>query len=176
MNNGLGDLSRHVDSRNGPPKAVHSRVLTMPRSIPPWRGAAPMFAATSTTVKFDAFSTPEQRASAIAIDHSLTLFWALVERLQAAADQHQPIHQVEETIFRQLLTMGRSLLRAFLALSGDGDSGPTLPLPGDRPLDPPQVLPRLDEPRSRPYLSIFGETTIARVCYGQDRVEAVPLD
>src|SRR3954470_18382761 len=72
--------------------------------------------------------------------------------------------------------MGRSLLQAFLATSGDGDSGPTLALPGERPLDPPQVLPRLDEPRSRPYLSIFGEVTITRVCYGHDRVEAAPLD
>jgi len=50
-----------------------------------------MFAATSTTVKFEAFSTPEQQASAMAIDRSLTLFWTLVERLQAAADQHRPI-------------------------------------------------------------------------------------
>src|SRR3954453_2304543 len=165
MNNGLGDLSRHVDSRNGPPKAVHSRVLTKPGSIPPWRGATPMFAAASTTVKFDASSTPEQRASAMAIDRSLTLFWALVERLHAAADQQQPIHQGEETIFRQLLTMGRSLLRAFLAFSGDGDSGPTLTPPGDRPVDSPQVLPRLDKLRSRPSRSIFGEMTIARVCY-----------
>ncbi len=70
-----------------------------------------MFAATSTTVKFEAFSTPEQRASAMAIDRSLTLFWTSVERLQAAADQHRPIHQVEETIFRQLLAMGLSLLQ-----------------------------------------------------------------
>src|SRR3954470_23947422 len=131
MNNGLGDLSRHVDSRNGPPKAVHSRVLTMPRAIPPWRGADPMFAATSPSVKFDAPSTPEQRAAAMAIDASLALFWALVERLHAAADQRQPIHQVEETVFRQLLAMGLSLLQAFLATSGDGDAGPTLTLPGD---------------------------------------------
>ena len=77
-----------------------------------------MFAATSTTVTFDAFSTPEQRASAMALDDSLTVFWILVERLQAAADQHQPIHQAEETISRQLQAMGRSLLQAFLALSG----------------------------------------------------------
>jgi hypothetical protein len=135
-----------------------------------------MFAATSTTVKFEAFSTPEQRASAMAIDRSLTLFWTLVERLQAAADQHRPIHQVEETIFRQLLAMGLSLLQAFLAHSGEGDAGPTLTVPGDRPSDPPQVLPRLETLRSRPYLSIFGETTIARVGYGHDRVEAAPLD
>src|SRR4051812_36946234 len=148
----------------------------MPRPIPPWRGAAPMFAATSPTVKFDARSTPEQRAAAMAIDASLALFWALVERLHAAADQRQPIHRVEEAIFRQLLAMGHALLRAFLATSGDGDAGPTLTIPGERPLDPPRVLPRLDGPRSRPYLSIFGEATIARACYGHDRVEVAPLD
>src|SRR5690242_7250835 len=118
-----------------------------------------MFAAATIPVKFDATSTPEQRACAMATDRALTLFWTLVERLQAAAEQRRPIHQVEETIFRQLLAMGLSLLEAFVALSGDGDVGPTLTLPGDQPGDPPQVLPRLDTPRSRPYLSIFGEIT-----------------
>ena len=135
-----------------------------------------MFAATAIPVKFDATSTPEQRACARATDRALTLFWTLVERLQAAAEQRQPIHQVEETIFRQLLAMGLSLLQAFVALSGDGDVGPTLTVPGDPPGDPPRVLPRLDTLRSRPYLSIFGEITIARVCYGDDRVDAAPLD
>ena len=135
-----------------------------------------MFAATAIPVKFDATSTPEQRACARATDRALTLFWTLVERLQAAAEQRQPNPQVEETIFRQLLAMGLSLLQAFVALSGDGDMGPTLTLPGDQPGDPPQVLPRLDTLRSRPYLSIFGEITIARVCYGDDRVDAAPLD
>ena len=33
-----------------------------------------------------------------------------------------------------------------------------------------------DTPYGRPYLSIFGEVTIERTCYGQDRVEAAPLD
>ena len=32
------------------------------------------------------------------------------------------------------------------------------------------------QPHRRPYLSIFGEVTIERTCYGQDRVEAAPLD
>ena len=44
------------------------------------------------------------------------------------------------------------------------------------PDEPPQVLPRLEEPRSRPYLSIFGEVTIERVGYGDDRLDAAPLD
>ena len=79
-------------------------------------------------------------------------------------------------IFRDLLAMGLDLLRAFLALSGDGDVGPTLTVPGEVPDDPPRVLPRLDQPRPRPYLSIFGEIDIERTCYGHDRVEAAPLD
>ena len=65
---------------------------------------------------------------------------------------------------------------SFLAASGDGDVGPTLTIPGEGPEEPPQVLPRLDEPRSRPYLSIFGEVTIERVGYGNDRLDAAPLD
>jgi hypothetical protein len=135
-----------------------------------------MFATHTMTVKGEALITPEQKACTLALDGSLQIFGTLVERLHAAADQHQPIDQVEEAIFRELLVMGRSLLKAFLALSGNGDVGPTLTVPGDRPSDPPRVLPRLDQPRSRPYLSIFGDLTIARVCYGQDRVEAAPLD
>jgi hypothetical protein len=135
-----------------------------------------MFATHTTTVKGDARTTPEQTACTHALDGALQIFWRLVERLYAAADQRQPIHQVEEAIFRELLAMGRSLLEAFLTLAGEGDAGPTLTVPGDRPSDPPQVLPRLDRARSRPYLSIFGDLAITRVCYGHDRVEAAPLE
>ena len=131
-----------------------------------------MLAAFNPAVKSPASPTPEQAA----IDQALKQFWSLVERLKSAAGQQQPIHHVEETIFRQLLVMGHSLLQAFLASSGQGDVGPTLTLPGDRPSDPPQVLPRLDEPRSRPYLSIFGAIPITRACYGHGRVEAASLD
>ena len=131
-----------------------------------------MLAAVASTVKFPASRSPEQAA----VDQSLSVFRALVERLHAAADQHQPIHQVEEAIFRDLLVMGRSLLQAFLASSGDGDLGPTLTLLADQPSDPPRVVPRLDRIRPRPYLSIFGEVSVARVCYGEGRIEAAPLD
>ncbi len=131
-----------------------------------------MLAAVTPAVKFPASSTPEQAAVALALNG----FWSLVERVRSAADQHQPIHQVEETVFRELLVIGRSLLQAFLASSGDGDVGPTLSVLGAGPSDPPQVLPRLDEPRWRPYLSIFGAIPVARVCYGHGRVEAAPLD
>src|SRR3954452_6494201 len=135
-----------------------------------------MLAATAPAVKLQDLGTPEQRGCSMAIDQALTTFWNLVERLHAAADAQQPIHHVEETLFRQLLVIGQDLLRAFLARAGDGDVGPTLTIPGDSPSEPSQDLPRLDTSRSRPYLSIFGEVSIKRVCYGHNRVEVAPLD
>jgi hypothetical protein len=135
-----------------------------------------MLATTAPAVKLPTYSTPEQASCSEVIDRSLNTFWSLVERLQRAADQQQPIHQVEEIIFRDLLAMGLELLRAFLSLSGDGDVGPNLTISGDGPDDPPQVLPRLDQPRRRPYLSIFGEVEVERIGYGHDRLEAAPLD
>jgi hypothetical protein len=132
-------------------------------------GAAPL-------VKLVPGTTPEQQSCAQDVDQALTLFWTLVERLQDAADDQQPIHQVEEIIFRDVLKIGRAMLRAFVSASGDGDVGPALTIPGESPGEPPQILPRLDEPRSRPYLSIFGEVTIERVGYGDHRLDAAPLD
>ena len=135
-----------------------------------------MLTSAAPLVKLVPDTTPEYQSCAQDIDQALTIFWTLIERLRNAADQEQPIHQVEAIIFRDVLTMGRALLRSFLAASGDGDVGPTLTIPGETPDEPPQVLPRLDEPRSRPYLSIFGEVTIVRVGYGHDRLDAAPLD
>ena len=116
-----------------------------------------MLAPTTAAVKFDLPSTPEQRACSKSIDEGLNTFWTLVERLQNAADQHQPIHEVEETVFRQLLVVGRWMLQAFLDMAGSGDVGPTVIVAGDSPTDPDQELPRLEQTRTRPYLSIFGE-------------------
>jgi hypothetical protein len=135
-----------------------------------------MLTSTAATVKFALPMTPEQTACSRNIDEGLKTFWSVVEQMQHAADGQQPIHQVEETLFRNLLVIGRWLLQAFLDMAGTGDVGPTLTTAGDAPSDPDQVLPRLDRPHTRPYLSIFGEIPIARTCYGHDRVEAAPLD
>jgi hypothetical protein len=135
-----------------------------------------MLTGTAPTVKLAPETTPEQQCCARDIDQALGIFWHLVERIRNAAEEQRPIHQVEEIIFRDALTMGRALLRSFLAASGDGDVGPTLTIPGERPDEPPQVLPRLDEPRSRPYLSVFGEVAIERVGYGEARLDAAPPD
>ena len=135
-----------------------------------------MFAPTSAAVKFDLLSTPEQQACSMHIDQGLKTFWSLVERLRHAADQHQPIDQVEETVFRELLVIGRWMLQAFLDFAGPGDVGPTLTVSADSRSEPDHLLPRLDQSRKRPYLSIFGEIDIERTCYGHHRVEAAPLD
>ena len=68
------------------------------------------------------------------------------------------------------------MLQAFLDMAGFGDVGPTLIVAGDSPTDPDQELPRFEQTRKRPYLSIFGEIGIERTCYGHERVEAAPLD
>ena len=135
-----------------------------------------MLAPSIAAVKFDLPSTPEQKACSKSIDEGLNTFWTLVERLQNAADRHQPIHEVEEIAFRQLLVVGRWLLQAFLDMAGSGDVGPTVIVAGDAPTDADRELPRLEQTRTRPYLSIFGEISIERTCYGRDRVEAVPMD
>ena len=107
-------------------------------------------------VKFDLPSTPEQAACAMKIDEGLKTFWNVVEHMQHAADRRQPIHQVEEIIFRDLLVIGNWLLQAFLDMSGTGDVGPTLTVASDSLSAPDQQLPRLEQPHQRPYLSIFG--------------------
>src|SRR3954447_8735927 len=135
-----------------------------------------MLANTVAAVKFDLPSTPEQKACSTKIDQGLKLFWNLVERMQHAADQQQPIHQVEEILFRELLRIGHCLLQAFVDMAGTGDVGPTLITAGESASDPDQELPRLDRLHQRPYLSIFGAIPIERTCYGQDRIEAAPLD
>jgi hypothetical protein len=135
-----------------------------------------MLAASPAAVKFDLAPTPERLACSQAIDQALSAFWLLVERLAAASAEQQPIHRAEEMIFRDLLAMGHSLLRAFVASAGDGDVGPSLTLPGDPPSEPDRALPRREAPRARPYLSIFGEVVIERVSYGEGPIDVAPLD
>jgi hypothetical protein len=135
-----------------------------------------MVTTTTAAVKLALPSTPELAACSANIDGGLRTFWNLVEHMQHAADQQQPIHEVEETIFRGLLAMGRWLLQGFLDMAGTGDVGPTLRVASDSSLDPDQQFPRLDQTRTRPYLSIFGAIDIERTCYGKDHPEAFPLD
>jgi hypothetical protein len=90
---------------------------------------------------------------------------------QSAADELR-IDQVERELFSRLLALGRSLLEAFVATQGDGDAGPELPVDD-------HTVRRLDEARTRRYLSIFGELSILRYVYARREgqpIERVPLD
>ena len=77
-----------------------------------------MLTPSTAVVKFDVPLTPEQQACSMNIDQGLKTFWSLVEYLQNAANEHQPIDQVEEAVFRRLLVIGRWLLELFLDLAG----------------------------------------------------------
>ena len=70
--------------------------------------------------------------------------------VEQAAKDEQRIDEVERELFSQLLAVGLTLLTAFVAAQGDGDSGAELSFDN-------RMLRRLKEPHTRRYLSIFGE-------------------
>jgi hypothetical protein len=95
---------------------------------------------------------------------------AFVER--AVADGRR-MDEVERELFRRLLTVGLTLLGAFVAGQGDGDAGPELET------DDGRRLRRLKEPHVRRYLSIFGELLLPRRVYAlreKQQIERAPLD
>ena len=99
-------------------------------------------------------------------------FEGLLALVVEAAQEETALHEVERTLFRSLLELGRTLLVHFLQAKGMGDWGPSLGL------DDGQLLLR-GEVASRPYRSIFGEVAIDRYVYGgsEEGEEAqAPLD
>jgi hypothetical protein len=100
-------------------------------------------------------------------------FEALQDFVQQAARDGQRIDTVERELFRQLLSLGHTLLSAFVAAAGDGDLGPEAETSEGR------TVRRLPERHDRRYVSIFGELTITRAAYGTregQEIERVPLD
>jgi hypothetical protein len=90
-----------------------------------------------------------------------------------AATAGQRIDNVERELFGQLLSVGLTLLEAFVAAQGDGDIGAWIKTDAGR------TIRRLKEPHMRRYLSIFGELLIRRCVYAQrekQRIERAPLD
>ncbi|HPE73192.1 MAG TPA: ISKra4 family transposase [Candidatus Competibacter sp.] len=90
-----------------------------------------------------------------------------------AARDGLPAHELERGLWSRLLRLGHEMQAQYFALVGDGDCGKTLTLADGR------VVKRLPEPHGRPYRSIFGDFTLARVVYGTregQAIEAAPLD
>ena len=81
---------------------------------------------------------------------------AMVAFVEQAADDGQRIDLAERELFSQLLTLGHTLLSAFVAAQGEGDAGPELQAAEGH------TVRRSKSKHARRYLSIFGELRIAR--------------
>ena len=77
--------------------------------------------------------------------------------VQEAARQGIAAHEVERSILDYALRMGKTAMGMYFRLQGTGDLGPSLTLPnGD-------VVKRLKDLHTRPYVSIFGGFQLQRV-------------
>jgi hypothetical protein len=86
--------------------------------------------------------------------------------------KNERVDRVEGQIFTELLRLGQTLLRQYVAQHGTGDSGLTL-------VTETGTWKRLEDLRSRRYVSIFGELFIDRTVYGtraKQKIQAAPLD
>lgn len=97
----------------------------------------------------------------------------LEDYVRRAAQEGQPIHEVERSIWQQVLQLGRLALGQFLDLQGNGDVGETCTTPDG------QTRKRLKALHRRCYRSIFGAFDLKRAVYGTregQKIEYVPLD
>jgi hypothetical protein len=103
----------------------------------------------------------------------LPLLHELLAFIQDAAEQGQPAHEVERGLWRRLLGLGHQALGLFFDRQGDGDLGPTLPLPDGR------TAQRLEQRHPKDYRSVFGAFRLQRAVYGSregQKIDLVPLD
>jgi len=103
----------------------------------------------------------------------LPLFRELTQRVCQAASAGEPVHEVEKSIWQQILHIGRKALGQFFTLVGNGDMGEDITLPDGRSCQ------RLEELHERRYVSIFGEFELQRTVYGSregQKIEFVPVD
>ena len=97
----------------------------------------------------------------------------LFEFLEAAGVEATALHLVEKEVWKRILQIGRQATAWFLSQQGTGDLGESVVLESGRKLN------RLERPRSRSYLSVFGEFELSRTVYGTregQKIEFVPLD
>jgi len=97
----------------------------------------------------------------------------IIDFVEAAYREQQPVHEVEHGLWRRMLQLGWRLLSAFFGLYGTGDEGQVLELADGR-----QVR-RLPEAQTRSYQSVFGAFELTRAVYGTrqgQKVVAIPFD
>jgi hypothetical protein len=97
----------------------------------------------------------------------------LMSLVEQAVENGTRIDLVEREVFSQVLELGLTVMEGFVAAQGDGDAGLELPE------DEGKTVRRLTQPRTRRYLSIFGELPITRYVYAAregQKVRRAPLD
>lgn len=98
---------------------------------------------------------------------------SLVERVQKAAGEGRPLHELEPELFEGLLQMGHDLVEMFIELQGDGDLGATIETPDGR------TLHRGEQLKTRRLRTIFGEHRFVQSVYSAGTgktIELRPLD
>lgn len=97
---------------------------------------------------------------------------AMCNFIRQATGQRLRLDQVERDLLKLALELCLMLLEEFVAKAGDGDIGTTIE-------QSEHVLCRLEKPRTRRYVSVFGELEITRFVYSRregQKVERSPLD
>lgn len=101
------------------------------------------------------------------------VFSQMLTKVEHAAAQGAPVHEVEESVFGELLEMGRQTVGAFIERQREDVPRPkTIEHDG-------KTLRRLRKQRPRAYMSAFGPTPFRRDVYAAretQRQEVVPLD
>jgi hypothetical protein len=103
----------------------------------------------------------------------LSILDELQSYLRQAVAQGTPAHEVEYAVWQQLLKLGYEVLQQFFQSLGTGDLGDTVVLPDGR------NLKRFEQPRRRPYQTVFGRFHLVRAVYGSregQKIDFVPLD
>jgi hypothetical protein len=99
---------------------------------------------------------------------------SIVQSLHQAALDGTAAHEVERSLFHQLLRLGHLLFGSFLTLVGPGDLGEAVPLENGHPL-----LQRLEEQHIRRLLTVFGPFELSRYVYAPregQKIELAPTD
>jgi hypothetical protein len=96
----------------------------------------------------------------------------MVAFVRQAAKDGRPIDEVERGLWQAMLTLGHTMLTAYVEGVGAGDVGETMPYEG-------RTLKRLESLHERRYVSVFGELTVRRCVYGSretQKHEVIPTD
>ena len=83
----------------------------------------------------------------------------LLQIVGQAVDQQLPAHEVERSVLKTALSVGRAAMEMFFDHLGVGDVGETCRL------DDGRVLKRLENTRCRSYQTVFGTFELARYVY-----------